>query len=174
MSTGETRTAIRLRPPVEDDCATMRHWRTDPETQQLLMFGHLLEGLEEVKAWVARRTGDAHGLFRIIATPDGDRPAGFAQLTRIDRDHCRAELGLFVEDRLRGTGAAADALHLMEAEAAGELGLHKIVIEVLAANERALRFWKANDYETVGTLKEHYRYDGAFYDVQIMEKRIGR
>ncbi len=164
---------VRLRRPARSDHEEMFRWRSDPETLRQLMSRHRAEKLEDVEAWVARRTRDPDGVLLVIAAGPDQEPIGFVQLTEIDRLSGHASLGLFVHERARGTGVAAEVLRQMEARAAREYGLRKIVIEVLASNTRALRFWRGRGYRSVGTLEEHFADEGVCHDVEIMEKRIG-
>ena len=164
---------VRLRPPGPGDCADLYRWRSDAETQRLLMGRSVATSMDDVEAWIARRIGDPDGVFYVIAHRHDDLAVGFVQLTRIDRVDRHAHLGLFVDAAARGTGAAGEALALIESVAAVRLRLHKLIIEVLATNGRARRFWESSGFRLVGTLEEHFRHGGAFHDVLLLEKRIG-
>jgi RimJ/RimL family protein N-acetyltransferase len=161
------RTDIALRAPRAGDLPTLLRWRSEPEHQRLLMWRSGADSLADVEAWIARRTGDPDGRFSIVAS--GDRPVGFAQLTKIDRFDGHAYLGLFIDAAERGRGAAGRGLELMEGEAHA-LGLRKILLEVLHDNERAVRFWVSANYRLVGTLQKHHRNGQTHHDVAILEK----
>jgi RimJ/RimL family protein N-acetyltransferase len=163
---------ITFRPPSERDYERMLGWRRDPETIRLLMCREVAKGIEDVAAWIERRTGDPNGVFRVITPRDGDEPIGFVQLVRMDRVNRHCQMGLFLEKSVRGSGAAAEAMAAMEAEAAGRFGMRKVVAEVLGSNERSIRLVKGQGYRQVGTLARHYHHDGVYHDVELFEKMI--
>ena len=170
--------AIRLRPPEGADLARLLEWRSDVENQRLLMWRTGAAGLDDIAAWVARRTEDPDGWFAIIASEvasevasEKDQAIGFIQMTRIDRVDGHAELGLMIAPGLRGRGAGARALALAEDEARRR-GLGKLVIEVLAENAGALRFWGARGFRRIGVLRAHHQRAGHRHDVVMMEKAL--
>ncbi len=123
----------------------------------------------DVEAWVARRTSDPEGRFLIVARDDA--AIGFVQLTRIDRFDGHAYLGMLIEPLERGQGAGTAALRAMERQCR-ELGLRKVLLEVLGDNAGALRFWTAEGYRVVGTLRRHHLHDGVHHDVIVLEKLL--
>lgn len=163
---------MRLRAPAASDLPDLERWRGDPDAQLMLMTHVTATDRREVEAWIARRTRDPEGDFRVVTSRKNDRAVGFVQLSRINSRDGHAHLGLFVDPSVRGTGTAAGALAAMEREAFHRHGLKKLLLEVLAINARALRFWEVHDYRRVGVLEEHYRRDDRLYDVVIFEKRL--
>jgi len=182
--------AIRLRPPEAADLARLLDWRSDTENQRLLMWRTGAAGVDDVAAWVARRTGDPDGWFAIVASDEAadvpsddasehaadvasykDEAIGFIQMTRIDRVDGHAELGLMIAPESRRRGAGARALALAEGEARRR-GLAKLVIEVLADNAGALRFWTARGFRRIGVLRGHHQRAGRRHDVVLMEKAL--
>ncbi|MBI2901706.1 MAG: GNAT family N-acetyltransferase [Planctomycetes bacterium] len=161
---------VALRAPTTADRPALLRWRADPEEQRLLMGRGGDRTPEDVEKWLARRTGDPDGAFFVVAA--GDEAAGFVQLTRIDRVDRHAYLGLYVDPAWRGRGIADAALGQMERHARERLGLRRILLEVLASNERAMRFWYRHGYGDVGTLHGHHLEGGLSHDVKLLEKRI--
>ena len=49
-------------------------------------------------------------------------------------------------------------------------GYGKIAIQVLAGNERALRFYGSLGFEKIGVARRHVRLKGGFRDVFYLEK----
>jgi RimJ/RimL family protein N-acetyltransferase len=125
--------------------------------------------LADVEAWIARRTNDPEGRFLIVAR--GDAAIGFVQLTKIDRVDGHAYLGMLIDPAERGHGTGAEALRAMEQQCR-KIGLRKILLEVLGENARALRFWTAEGYRVVGTLREHHLHGGVHHDAVILEKLL--
>jgi cephalosporin hydroxylase/RimJ/RimL family protein N-acetyltransferase len=162
--------AIRLRAPQAADLARLLEWRSDAENQRLLMWRTGATGVDDIAAWVARRTEDPDGWFAIVASAK-DEAIGFIQMTHIDQVDGHAELGLMIAPEIRGRGAGARALALAEDEARRR-GLAKLVIEVLADNAGALRFWAARAFRRIGLLRAHHRRGGGRHDVVLMEKAL--
>jgi len=158
---------VALRDPRSSDFPTLLRWRADPENQRLLMWRSGAESTADVESWIARRTGDPEGRFSIVSI--GERPAGFVQLTRIDKTDGHAYLGLLVDAAEQGQGVGHEALRLMEARAR-EMGLSKLLLEVLNDNPGALRFWMSTGFRVVGTLRRHHEHGGHRYDVAVLEK----
>ena len=152
-----------LRPFREQDFLTLSRWRNDAEAQRLLMGRGGSQSPDQVRAWLKRRTEDAEGGFWCI---EHDGLAGYVQLTDVNRVDGHGKLGLFVDQEFRGRGIAAEALRELEASSR----LHKLVLEVLESNTRAVRFYERNGYGAVGVLRAHWKHDGAYHDVRIMEK----
>jgi RimJ/RimL family protein N-acetyltransferase len=163
---------VRLRAPEQRDRPTLLRWRGDSHTQVDLMLRVTHTDPAEVESWIARRTSDPEGDFRLIASASDDRAIGFVQLVRIDRNARRAWLGLFVDPSARGTGAAREALALMEREARDTHGLREIRLEVLATNTRALRFWEKRGYFRTDIVRGHYVRNNKRYDVVFLEKQL--
>lgn len=163
------RADVALRMPRASDLPALLRWRSEPEHQRLLMWRTGASSTGDVEAWIERRTNDPDGRFAIVTS--GDSPIGFVQLTRIDRVDGHAHLGLLIDVAERGRGAASRGLQLMEQQAA-EMGLRKILLEVLDENDLAIQFWAKAGYSRVGTLHQHHLYGQTYHDVAILEKLL--
>ena len=71
-----------------------------------------------------------------------------------------------------GRGYASEAIGLLLGYAVRVLGLRKLLLEVLASNERAIRSYERAGFRTVGRLEAHFSSDGALHDVVIMERLL--
>ena len=63
--------------------------------------------------------------------------------------------------------------HLLAEESFGfaqHKGYEKVVIQVLASNEQAIRFYSDLGFERIGTAKRQVKLDGEFYDAIYLEK----
>lgn len=162
--------AVSLREPSTADELALLRWRGDAANEPLMLWHGTARGPSDVKAWVARRTGDPAGRFWIVTDRTGEA-VGFAQLTAINVRDGHAACGLFVDESVRGRGVSAAALNIL-VEASRELGLRKLVIEVLATNARAIDFWTRSGFARVGVLREHYACAGQRHDVVMMERLL--
>ena len=68
------------------------------------------------------------------------------------------------------TGQAS--LTLLEAYVREVFGLRKIVLEVLASNDGAIRLYLRHNYREVGRWQRHFRQGDDYADVVIMEKLL--
>ncbi len=80
-----------------------------------------------------------------------------------------ATMGTWLRPEFRGCGIG----RMLAEESfrfARSNGYRKVVIQVLAGNERALRFYRGLGFRDIGIAKEHVRLDGKFYDEVYLEK----
>ena|SRR5579864_443342 len=157
---------IELRDLQDDDVERLFRWRLTPEVDRW-MSDSAPQTLEENRLWFEdfRVDPDRRGW---IITVDG-APAGFLTLTGLASRHRRASWGWYIGDaaaRGRGAGRAAQALGLDIAFDA--LGLERVVAEVLADNDVALRAQAAAGFRREGYLREHVIKDGRRRDVILL------
>jgi ribosomal-protein-alanine N-acetyltransferase len=84
---------------------------------------------------------------------------------RVNRDQHRGAfwIGLFVAD-LRGRGLGRQVTRLVLDWAFGELGLHRVELEVLASNQRAIRCYLACGFRQEGVRREAELYPDGWHD----------
>ena len=161
-----------LRPARTEDLPLLAELRNDPELQALLLAVPRPNPTWRVEEWIRQRSSDPDGAFFVIADRESDRALGFVQITGAHPVHRRAELGICLHAQARGKGYAAEAMALAEQYGASTLGLHKLVLHVLATNERALALYARLGYRLVGTHRGHFYSGGAFHDVVVLEKEL--
>ena len=104
-----------------------------------------------------------------VRTLADDRLVGLARLYDIIWTNGHAILGLSIpapDDR--GKGSGRDALDLILRYGFDELGLHRIWLDVMAYNERAIRLYASAGFREEGRLREHLHRDGRRWDVVLM------
>lgn len=161
---------VVLRAPTEADRAVLHALRNDLALQAQLMALPRANSAERVQEWLARMLGDPAAVFFVVAGRDDGRALGYIQLARMDHVHGTADLGICLTDQGRGGGRAAEALALLEGYARAVFGLRKIVLQVLAGNARAVRFYAKAGYAAAGRLTRHHFHAGVHHDVLIFEK----
>lgn len=126
------------------------------------------------RQWDGRRfhAREALAAHLLAAEPDGytwaveyeDRCIGGAGL-RVNVDQHRAAywIGLFVRD-LRGRGLGKEITRLVLDWALGKLGLHRVELEVLASNQRAIRCYLACGFRQEGVRREAELYPDGWQD----------
>jgi RimJ/RimL family protein N-acetyltransferase len=76
-------------------------------------------------------------------------------------------VGLFVPG-LRGQGLGREITRLVLAWAFGELGVHRVELEVLAFNRRAIRCYLACGFRQEGIRRQAELYPDGFQDLILM------
>ncbi len=144
---------IYLRPLEEADTDIIVAWRNQDFVKENFIYqqpftkeGHL--------SWIENMIKTGKVIQFILCTKE-DNPIGSVYLRDIDRVHNKAEYGIFIgEKEALGKGYGTQAAKLAIAYAFEVLRLHKVMLRVLAGNDRAKR-----SYEKAGFVQEAYLKD---------------
>jgi aminoglycoside 6'-N-acetyltransferase len=154
---------VVLRAPVEEDMpplaaiqgepAVARWW--PPDTGQEL-HDMLFEPEPDVVPWVIEHEG---------------RVVGFIQdWEETDPDYRHAGIDLFLTTAAQGQGLGPDAIRTLAAHLIDERGHHRLTIDPVATNERAIRAYARVGFRPVGRLRAYQRTpDGGWEDGLLME-----
>ena len=82
----------------------------------------------------------------IVAAADG-AARGLTTLRQIDWINRTAMFGVWIAPEAQGSGTGKAATAEMLSVAFGRLNLHKVSLEVLASNERAVSMYRGNNTE---------------------------
>ena len=156
------------RAPREDDVQALAEIRNDLATQYALLAAPRPNTLDDVRAWIGRRTADPAALFHVVAD-DTDAAVGFTQVVGIDDEHRHGTFGIAIDRRHRGRGHGRAALEHAFAAASADGRLDKLVLHVAADNERAVALYRAAGFREVGVHRRHYRAPDGWHDVAVME-----
>jgi len=80
----------------------------------------------------------------------------------------RAELTIAVHPDFQGKGFGKEAVLLVMKHAFENIQVHKILLEVYAANEKAVKMYKSCGFEVEGIFKNHSFKDGKYNDLLVM------
>jgi diamine N-acetyltransferase len=163
-----------LGPMSRDLAERYARWMNDLDTGRTLgYFGVATMASEEayvdaaVKEMSGRRPTAAH--FTIYDLADGE-PVGTCALMRIEWPEGTARFGIVVgerERRNRGLGTEATRLTLVWAFA--RLGLHNVMLEVLATNAAAIRAYERAGFRPVGVRRGSAWAGGERLDELLMD-----
>lgn len=155
---------VTLRPLDERDVADL--WRAvqDPE-QRRLTGTHRVFTEAETAEW-CRTRGDAEGRYDWAVEADGGW-VGECALNDIDTDNQVGSYRIALDRRL-GEGLGTAATDAVVAFAFGELGLHRVELEVFAFNERAQKSYAKSGFVVEGVKREGLLWAGRRYDVIMM------
>lgn len=159
--------------PLRVDLAgAFARWSNDPEARR----GVLRRGIRTAETeaeWIrgAMATGAEHrpeAVSFVVYDVADLAPVGSAGLFEIDHLMGRARLGIIIGER-RGQGIGTDAVRLVLRWAFADLGLHNVMLEAMAWNERALHAYTRAGFREFGRrrgalVSEGRRCDEVFMD----------
>jgi len=155
---------VSLRLMNKEDTDRIVRWRNQDFVRQCFIYrgDFTREGHEN---WIRTMVDTGAVIQFMICIGDEQRPVGSVYLRDIDRTHKKAEYGIFIGEKdALGQGYGTWAAKKMIAYAFEEVGLHKVMLRVLAENRKAIR-----SYEKAGFVKEAYLKDEVFLDGQYKD-----
>lgn len=144
---------IYLRPMTGEDTDLIVKWRNEDFVRKNFIYQKPFTREVHLN-WMETMVKTGRVAQFIICTEE-KKPVGSVYLRDIDETHHKAEYGIFIGERKaleRGYGT--EAATLMLRYAFEELGLHKVMLRVLAGNDRAKK-----SYENAGFVQEAYLKD---------------
>lgn len=170
----DERAGIYLRLMTPDDTDLIVAWRNSDAVRKNFIYQELFtrEGHEN---WIRTQIGTGHVVQTIICETATDRPLGSVYIRDIDRQHQKAEYGIFIgEADARGRGIGTAAAKLMLRYCFEEEGLHRIYLRALAGNEQAVRSYEKAGFVREGYLRDDVRIDGEYRDIIWMAAIAGQ
>jgi RimJ/RimL family protein N-acetyltransferase len=163
---------VLLREPRESDIDDRLRYPIDPGEEDAYGSSWRREWdgrLYHTREYLAAGAGqpDEPGVYSWVVEHDG-HSIGSARL-RVDADQHSADysVGLFVPG-LRGQGLGREITRLVLSWGFGELGLHRVELEVLAGNQRAIRCYLACGFRQEGVRREALLYPDGWKDLIVM------
>lgn len=156
---------VTLRPLAEGDVTDMLRAVRDPGLRRLT--GTHQDFTEaDLVAWTRSRATAAGRYDWAVVGRDGGGWLGDCALNDIDPDNLSA--GYRVALTRPGEGLGTEATDLVLGFAFGELGLHRVELEVFDFNVRAQKSYAKSGFVVEGVKREALRWDGAWHDVIAM------
>ncbi len=155
---------IYLRLMTYDDTDLIVEWRNSEAVRKNFIYqAHFTrEGHEH---WMKTKVATGEVVQMIICDIATGAPLGSVYIRDIDRQHSKAEYGIFIgEASARGRGVGTAVARLMLRYCFEEEHLHRIYLRALAGNEQAIR-----SYEKAGFVKEGYLQDDVCIDGQYRD-----
>jgi [ribosomal protein S5]-alanine N-acetyltransferase len=162
---------VKLRPFREDDYHQTFIWRSDSELRKLAQFHFfpITESLE--KEWLESilQSKSDKTISLAIEEKKENTLIGYFKLNNINWVSRTALLGILIGAKdARGKGYGKETMQLGLHYAFQILNLRKISLEVLECNNAAVALYKKNGFKEEGLMKEHFFFEGKYYDVKIM------
>jgi len=164
---------VTLRAAKAADLPFLAGLRSNEALQRLLASRARGSSIEATKAWVERLGTDSAALLFVIADASDDAAVGYIQITGMDLVSRYAELGICLAPEHQGQGLGGEALAALEQYVARAWNLRKVVLHVLAGNDKAVALYRRHGFVDVGVLRGHFFYDGTYEDVLVMEHLFG-
>lgn len=157
-----------LRLMTVEDTDRIVGWRNNPRVRKNFIYqrpftrkGHL--------AWIEEKVKTGEVIQFVICERGTDRPVGSVYFRDINREHRRAEYGIFIgEDDAVGRGIGSEVCKLacrygFEAEK-----WHKIMLRAFSDNQAAIRSYEKAGFRREAWLKDEVCIDGIYRDVILM------
>jgi aminoglycoside 6'-N-acetyltransferase len=154
---------VTLRAPVPADAAPLaaiqaepavaRWWPPDTDKE---LYEMLFQPETDVVPWVIEHDG---------------RVVGFIQDWEVtDLQYRHAGIDLFLSSAEQGQGLGPDAIRTLAAHLIDDRGHHRLTIDPVATNERAIRAYSRVGFRAVGRMRAYQRTaDGGWEDGLLME-----
>jgi RimJ/RimL family protein N-acetyltransferase len=163
---------IILRAWKEGDIQMLSLLRNNLELQEMLMTQPRPNTGTRVREWLEEKSNREDGVFFVVADITDDQPLGFIQVLGMSPLHGTGNLGICLSPGQQRTGVGSDAIKLLAEYLRRVFGTRKLLLNVLADNEKAIAFYLKQGFVEAGRLHEHFFNDGQFKDVVLMEKFI--
>lgn len=161
---------IYLRLMTFEDTDLIISWRNSDEVRKNFIYRKPFtrEGHEN---WIRTMVETGRAVQMMICSLAGDKPLGSVYIRDIDRQHNKAEYGIFIgEASARGRGVGTAAAKLMLRYCFEEEGLHRIYLRVFSDNFRAIRSYEKAGFVREGLLRDDVRIDGEYRDIVWMAR----
>lgn len=159
---------VYLRLMTQEDTDLIVSWRNEDFVRENFIYRRPFTGEGHLE-WIRTQIVPGHVVQFVICLKKDDMPVGSVYFRDIDREHRKAEYGIFigVKEAL-GIGIGTEAAHLAVQYAFEELKLHRIMLRVLANNPRAKRSYEKAGFVEEGRFCDDVYLDGQFQDVIFM------
>jgi UDP-4-amino-4,6-dideoxy-N-acetyl-beta-L-altrosamine N-acetyltransferase len=157
---------IEMRDVRPNDAELLLGWRNLPEVRAYMYSDHVI-GEEEHRAWFARAMEDEARRYWIIMLDGED--VGLANVYDIDRRHSRAVWAFYLASaNVRGRGVGSVVEYRVLAHVFDEMGLNRLLCEVLASNPAVVGMHERFGFTQEGVLREHICKEDGPVDVVVL------
>jgi RimJ/RimL family protein N-acetyltransferase len=161
---------VQLGPHRREYLPTFVDWMNDWEVRRFLNPAAALPMSldEETKWYEENHPAEGSYLFAILTLAD-NRLIGSCGLHKVDLKNRSGVFGIIIgEHEYWSKGYGTDATRTLLDFAFGELGLHRVELEVNDFNPRAVRAYEKAGFRRDGVLRDSLYREGKFHDVFVM------
>lgn len=157
---------MRLRALELKDAPFMLEWMHDPEINRFFRFDAAHATLESAEEYI-RQSRVGERCLHLACADDSDEYLGTVSLKNIDAANKNAEFATSFRAVAQGSGASGYAARELLKRAFGELGLHRVYLNVLCDNPRAIAFYEKIGFKREGVFRAHLILNGGAKDLAL-------
>ena len=164
----DTEAGIYLRLMTGEDTDLIVKWRNSDAVRKNFIYQELFtrEGHEN---WIHNMIETGKVVQMMICDITADKPVGSVYIRDIDRQHNKAEYGIFIgEASARGRGIGTAAAKLMLRYCFEEEKLHRVFLRAFATNAQAVRSYEKAGFKKEAYLKDDVCINGQYCDIVLM------
>ncbi len=145
-------------------------WLNDRGVNRFLDVGWSSSTMKDVEEYYEKIGGSKNNRLFAVIERDLGKHIGNVRLGPINWDNRNSSMGIMIGNReFIGKGFGPEAIKLLVTHAFEELELHKLFLQVISDNKRAIEAYKKVGFAVVGKMKDHSFLGGKYHDVIIME-----
>ena len=158
---------VRIAAPTPDDFSIMQKWTENDEYQRLADGDPARpQSVEQIESFEKDVFTSKDTYFFRIRTLEDDRLIGSMGLFNFRWKDQSAEYGIVIGDsEYWGKGYGSDATQLMLRYCFHELNLHRVSLQVLGYNTRAVKAYEKCGFVKEGVQRQAIKRDGQRWDV---------
>jgi ribosomal-protein-alanine N-acetyltransferase len=160
---------VVLRALEPKDVEYLYHYRNDWDVIRHLggfSAGYSRANLED---WIKRHSNRDDEIVWTIADPATDQCIGHVGLYQIDSRIRKGQFAILIGDKaFWGRGFGTRVTQAVVSWAFTQLNLHKVGLQVLTNNERAIHIYESLGFRPEGVLRDEQFRDGQFFDLMMM------
>ncbi|MBN1212183.1 MAG: GNAT family N-acetyltransferase [candidate division Zixibacteria bacterium] len=158
---------IYLRPATDKDIANTYHWfiLSEPSAQSCRPHP-FLSAAEAAESFKKKEKSTDQQRFVIVRLKD-KVPVGIVNFFNMNHLNRSVEFGILIDPDEQRHGFAAEATRLLCNFLYNYRGVNKIYAQTAAFNKGAVKLLEKTGFKQDGILRQHYYYDGEFYDGYI-------
>lgn len=145
---------MRLRQLHKKDAPLILEWMKDPEINCFFRFNSETITIESIIDFIEKAMNSQSDRHYALVDDD-DTYLGTVSLKKIDRVNNNAEYAISLRKSVIGTGAALFATSELIKIAFNKLELHKVYLNVLSDNMRAIMFYEKMGFVFEGEFVDH-------------------
>lgn len=164
----DEKAGIYLRLMTYDDTDRIVAWRNSDAVRKNFIYQALFTR-QSHENWIRTHVETGDVVQMIICELADDKPLGSVYIRDIDRQHNKAEYGIFIgEASARGRGLGTAAAKLMLRYCFEEEQLHRVYLRALSDNGQAIGSYEKAGFHREGLLKDDVCIDGTYRDIVWM------
>ncbi|MGI0010514.1 MAG: GNAT family N-acetyltransferase [Nitrosopumilaceae archaeon] len=162
---------VNFRSLEDNDLVKLRDWRNSKHVKRTTREYRLLNMFNQ-KLWfesLHKQNPPKDIMFGIINKKNS--LIGVCGLTYIDWKNRRAEISIYLDGiNWQKRKETKDAINLLVSYGFGELGLHKLFVEIYSFVKETILLYKSLDFNRDGVLRDNIWRNGKWWDSYIYSK----